>query len=149
MLRCAPQSDRHHRYSSFLSSFSFSLSQLAFYGLYKQEEKGKCTEKQPSRLQLTARAKHDAWAKLGKSVNERASRHARERIREASRMMTASTYCARTSHPICCCLSSLLFSLSDSMSKADAQAQYIAALTKIDPTWEAKSDAAAKIKSKL
>lgn len=33
-----------------------------------------------------------------------------------------------------------------SMSKADAQAQYVAALTKMDPTWESK---AGNIKSKL
>lgn len=71
--------------------------QLAFYGLYKQEACGKCNEKQPSRLQVVARAKHDAWAKLG------------------------------------------------SMSQEEARKEYVAALTKSDPSWQKK----VKLKAKL
>jgi len=41
-------------------------AQLAFYGLFKQIEKGRCSEKAPSRINVIARAKWDAWNKLGK-----------------------------------------------------------------------------------
>jgi hypothetical protein len=105
--------------------------QLTFYGLFKQVEKGKCTEKQPSRLQLTARAKHDAWAKLGKSVDT---------IGVLPISNLTSAVCSRSS------LRPPLSLLPTSLSKADAQAQYVEALTRMDPSWESK---AGKIKSKL
>lgn len=37
---------------------------LEFYGLYKQATVGDCTGSQPWAIQLEARAKFDAWAKL-------------------------------------------------------------------------------------
>ena len=48
--------------------------QLQFYALYKQVESGRCKAKAPSRLQVVARAKHDAWAKLGDMTREQAQR---------------------------------------------------------------------------
>ena len=35
---------------------------LRLYGLYKQATEGDVTGKRPGRLNLVARAKHDAWA---------------------------------------------------------------------------------------
>lgn len=38
---------------------------LALYALFKQVTIGPCKEPQPSKLRFVARAKHDAWKKLG------------------------------------------------------------------------------------
>ena len=37
---------------------------LMFYALYKQSTVGPCSGKQPSRMQIVARAKFDAWNSL-------------------------------------------------------------------------------------
>jgi len=48
--------------------------QLEYYALFKQATVGKCNEKQPSRFKVIARAKHDAWSKLGNMSKEDAKR---------------------------------------------------------------------------
>lgn len=40
--------------------------QLSIYGLYKQALVGPCNVKKPSILDMTGRAKWDAWNKLGR-----------------------------------------------------------------------------------
>uniref|UniRef100_A0A6B2LUV9 ACB domain-containing protein n=1 Tax=Arcella intermedia TaxID=1963864 RepID=A0A6B2LUV9_9EUKA len=45
---------------------------LKFYGLFKQATHGPCKEKAPSRLQVVAKMKWDAYNKLGKMSQEEA-----------------------------------------------------------------------------
>ena len=45
---------------------------LNLYALYKQVTVGPCKEPAPSRLKFVARAKHDAWKKLGKMPKDKA-----------------------------------------------------------------------------
>ena len=47
---------------------------LEFYSLFKQASVGPCTGKQPSRLNIVARAKYDAWKALGKLSKDDAKR---------------------------------------------------------------------------
>eukprot|EP00455_Lapot_gusevi_P005026 TRINITY_DN12121_c0_g2_i1.p1 TRINITY_DN12121_c0_g2~~TRINITY_DN12121_c0_g2_i1.p1 ORF type:complete len:101 (+),score=36.48 TRINITY_DN12121_c0_g2_i1:59-361(+) len=45
---------------------------LMFYALFKQATDGKCKTKAPSKMNLVARAKWDAWNKLGETSKEEA-----------------------------------------------------------------------------
>ena len=57
--------------------------QLVYYGLHKQISVGKCNEKQPGRLNIIARAKWDAWNKLGNMSKEEAQKKYVEEITKA------------------------------------------------------------------
>lgn len=45
-------------------------TKLAFYSLFKQISEGPCKGKAPSRLNMVAYAKYDAWKKLGNMSKE-------------------------------------------------------------------------------
>ena len=47
-----------------------NAEKLTFFALYKQATSGACTGAQPSRLNIVARAKYDAWKELG-SMNQK------------------------------------------------------------------------------
>lgn len=47
-------------------------TQLRYYSLFKQATVGPCREEQPSMLNFTKRAKHDAWKNLGEMKRDEA-----------------------------------------------------------------------------
>lgn len=53
---------------------------LKFYALYKQATSGPNKEKQPSRLNIVARMKWEAWNKLGKMSKEEAMKRYIEQL---------------------------------------------------------------------
>lgn len=53
-----------------LSSRPDNQTLLELYGLYKQATEGDVSGKKPSRLNLRARAKYDAWKKLKGTSSE-------------------------------------------------------------------------------
>ena len=55
---------------------------LSLYGLWKQATVGPCKEKEPSRLSVIARAKHDAWKSFGDMTQEVAKNFAIKLIKK-------------------------------------------------------------------
>lgn len=53
---------------------SSNQTKLDFYALFKQATEGECKGAQPSRLKVVARAKYDAWKKLGKMSKDDAKK---------------------------------------------------------------------------
>lgn len=67
-------------------TLTFSANEkLEFYGLFKQATQGPNETKKPSMLNVVAKAKWDAWTKLGKMGKEEAMRKYIKKVIEVSK----------------------------------------------------------------